>query len=165
VIEAALINESWGSAVDWDGLVDRAVRQAIAETPFHAVIDAPATIELSVRLTSDCEVQALNRDYRGKDKPTNVLSFPMFAPEQIATLAESDDPEILLGDIALALETCAREAAERNIPLEAHATHLIIHGVLHLLGYDHIEEDEAQAMEAIERVVLRELGLHDPYED
>ncbi len=165
MLEIAVINQNWDAETEWDTLADGVVRQALAKTPYSLLIDAPAAIELSVRLTSDCEVQALNRDYRGKDKPTNVLSFPMFAPEQIATLAESDDPEILLGDIALALETCAREAAERNIPLEAHAAHLIIHGVLHLLGYDHIEENEAQAMEAIERVVLRELGLHDPYED
>jgi probable rRNA maturation factor len=165
VLEIAVINQNWEAAPDWDGSADKAVRHALAKTPYSLLADAPSAIELSIRLTSDSEVRALNRDYRGKDKPTNVLSFPMFAPDEIAGLADSDDPEILLGDIALALETCTREAAERNIPLEAHATHLIIHGVLHLLGYDHIEEDEAQAMEAIERVVLRELGLHDPYED
>ena len=122
-----------------------------------------STIEISIRLTSDAEVQILNRQYRQQDKPTNVLSFPMVQPDLIDALANTDDGEVLLGDIVLAHETCGREAAERNVQLEDHATHLIVHGVLHLLGYDHMTDSDAEAMEAIEADVMASLGLHDPY--
>jgi probable rRNA maturation factor len=165
MLETALINEGWDAATDWTALAERATRRAFMHSSHAVLLDAPASIELSICLTTDSHVQGLNRDYRGKDAPTNVLSFPMFAPEELADLAKCSDPEILLGDLALALETCAREAEARGILLADHAAHLIVHGVLHLLGYDHIEDGEAGAMEAIERIVLRELGLHDPYED
>jgi probable rRNA maturation factor len=165
MLETALINEGWGAATDWEALAGRASRQAFMQTPHAALVSKPAALELSIRLTSDAKVQSLNHHYRSKDQPTNILSFPMFAPHEIAALAECPDPEILLGDLALGLETCTREAEARGIPLADHAAHLIVHGVLHLLGYDHIEDSEAGAMEAIERIVLRELGLHDPYED
>jgi probable rRNA maturation factor len=116
-------------------------------------------------LTDDSEIQSFNRDHRGKDKPTNVLSFPMFDPEEISALADSPMPEILLGDIVLGRGVCEREASEKGISLEAHFTHLVVHGLLHLLGYDHLEEGEAEAMEAIERLVLADLGYADPYGD
>jgi probable rRNA maturation factor len=154
--------ENW-PAHDWEALANRAVPQTIAATPRALLATTPATIEISIRLTSDSEVHALNRQYRGKDKPTNVLSFPMVQPDLIETLANADDGEVLLGDIVLAYETCVREAADRNVPLEAHATHLIVHGVLHLLGYDHMNDAEAEAMEGIERHVMAALRLHDPY--
>jgi probable rRNA maturation factor len=137
------------------------VEATLAATPFAALAAMP--VEVSIRLSGDQEVQALNRDYRGKDAATNVLSFPMVAADEIAGLATSADPEILLGDIILAHETCGREAAARGVTLEAHATHLIVHGMLHLLGYDHIGDEEAEAMEALERVIMAGLGLHDPY--
>ena len=125
---------------------------------------SPALIEVSVRLTSDDEVHVLNRDYRQKDKPTNVLSFPMIQPDLLASVAaNSDDGEVLLGDIVLAHGVCAAEAAERGVTVEAHAQHLIVHGMLHLLGHDHMNDAEAEAMEAIERDALSALGLHDPY--
>ena len=108
---------------------------------------------LTVLLTTDLAVQALNARFRDQDKPTNVLSFPA-AP----------NPENHLGDIALAYETCAREAAEQNKPLGHHLQHLVAHGVLHLLGYDHMSDPEAEEMEAIERTVLAKLGVPDPYE-
>ncbi len=137
------------------------VEATLAATPLAALAALP--LEISIRLSDDAAVQALNRAYRGKDLPTNVLSFPMYAADEVAGLAASDDPEILLGDIILAHETCAREALARGVALEAHAKHLIVHGTLHLLGYDHIGDEEAEAMEALERVIMAKLGLHDPY--
>ena len=119
----------------------------------------------SIRLTSDDEVHTLNRQYRQQDKPTNVLSFPMVQPDLIETLDDTDDGEVLLGDIVLAYGVCAREAAEKGVSLEHHAAHLIVHGVLHLLGHDHMNDVDADAMEAIERAAMASLGLHDPYQD
>ena len=126
-------------------------------------INAPGIAYL--RFSDDGEVQTLNRDYRGKDKPTNVLSFPMVAPDLFDTLADSDDGEILLGDIVLAAETVAREAAEKRISIAHHTTHLIVHGTLHLLGYDHEDEGQAEHMEGLERSALAGLGVADPYAD
>ena len=149
---------------DWDTLAERACHAALARTAQLEWATSPALIEVSVRLTSDAEVHALNRDYRQKDKPTNVLSFPMIQPDLLATVtANSDDGEVLLGDIVLAHGVCAAEAAERAVTIEAHAQHLIVHGMLHLLGHDHMNEAEAGAMEAIERDAMTALGLHDPY--
>jgi len=113
---------------------------------------------VSALFTSDRDVQALNAEWRKKDKPTNVLSFPS---EPIPGLPDEVQP---LGDIALAFETCAREAKEKGVPLKDHATHLIVHGVLHLLGYDHVREDDAEAMEALEIMTLARLGIANPYE-
>ncbi|MBX9796688.1 rRNA maturation RNase YbeY [Sphingomonas sp.] len=158
-------DDGWGTAVDWEGLARRAVEEAVRHSPYAAFRAAAATVEISLRLTDDAEVQALNRDYRGKDKPTNVLSFPMLAPEEVADLSLEGAGELLLGDIVLAHQTCAAEAAEKGIGLADHATHLIVHGTLHLLGYDHIDDSDAEAMEQLERDVLRALGLHNPYED
>lgn len=107
---------------------------------------------LVVLLTGDVAVQALNAEFRKQDKPTNVLSFPA-AP----------NPEHHLGDVALAYETCAREAAEQGKPLARHLQHLVAHGVLHLLGYDHMSDPEAEEMEGLERMVLASLGVPDPY--
>ncbi|WP_188054175.1 MULTISPECIES: rRNA maturation RNase YbeY [unclassified Sphingosinithalassobacter] len=150
---------------DWDALAARAATAALAETPFAEWPKLPTLIEVSVRLTTDAEVHALNRDYRGKDKPTNVLSFPMVQQDLLQTVTlNSDDGEVLLGDIVLAHGVCAAEAAEKSIAIEDHATHLIVHGMLHLLGYDHEQGTaEAEAMEAMERAALRDMGLHDPY--
>ena len=154
----------WGDEGEWQAIADRAARAAIGRTPQAGWLDAPALIELAIRLTDDEEVRALNRDYRGKDKPTNVLSFPMIQPDLLDTVTQnSDDGEVLLGDIVLARGVCVAEAAERGVAPAEHATHLIVHGCLHLLGHDHQDDGEAEAMEAIERAVMAELGLHDPY--
>ncbi len=150
---------------DWDRIAERSVGAALAVSPHAGLARASAMIEVAVRMTSDAEVHMLNRQFRGQDKPTNVLSFPMVQPDLIETLANTDDGEILLGDIALAHETCAREAVEKGVPLEDHAAHLIVHGMLHLLGYDHIDDSEAEAMEEIERAAMSALGLHNPYKD
>ena len=154
--------EGW-PLFDWDSLAIHAVTATIAATPNADLATTPATVEISIRLTSDEEVHTLNRQYRQQDKVTNVLSFPMVQPDLINMLANTDDGEVLLGDIVLAFETCAREAEARGVPLEDHATHLIVHGVLHLLGYDHMTDADADAMETIEHDVMATLGLHDPY--
>jgi probable rRNA maturation factor len=164
MIEIALSREEPWPDGDWDALALRAARAAIGRTPHGQLLSTPALVEISVRLASDAEVHALNREYRGKDKPTNVLSFPMIQPDLLDTVSQnSDDGEVLLGDIVLAHGVCAAEAAERGVSLTDHATHLLVHGTLHLLGYDHAQDGEAEAMEAIERDAMAELGLHDPY--
>ncbi|WP_415642088.1 rRNA maturation RNase YbeY [Sphingomonas antarctica] len=163
MLDVAVALEAPWPKGDWEELAEKAVRAGLERTPHAELADLAAVVEVSVRLTSDAEVQTLNRQYRQKDQPTNVLSFPMVQPDVLPSLANSDDGEILLGDIALAHETCAREATERGVTLEAHAAHLIVHGTLHLLGHDHMNDAEAEAMEAIERDAMAALGLHDPY--
>lgn len=158
------VEQGWPTTVDWVALADDACRAALAETP-HGWLDQESfAVEVSVRLTSDAEVHSLNAHYRDKDRPTNVLSFPMVQPDLIEGLSNSDDGEILLGDIVLAAGVCAAEAADKKVAIETHATHLVVHGLLHLLGFDHEQgEAEAEAMEAIERVALARLGISDPY--
>jgi probable rRNA maturation factor len=118
--------------------------------------EGDAGVELCIVLADDALLGRLNRDYRGKDGPTNVLSFP-------SGEAISEPAGRLLGDVVLAFETCAREAATQGKRLEDHLRHLTVHGVLHLLGYDHESDDEAAAMEAQEISILAELGVGDPY--
>ncbi len=157
-------DEEWDSSTtDWSLLVRRAAEAAIAESAFPQLVQAERQVELSVRLTGDEAVRALNSEWRGKDRPTNVLSFPMAGEEDLAT-ANVVDQELLLGDIVLARGVCEREAAEKHIPVERHATHLLVHGTLHLLGYDHHEENEAADMEKREVRALARLGIDDPYE-
>lgn len=157
------VEEPWPAGA-WEELAARAVRAAVAASPHGPIEHAAFTAEVSVRLTSDDEVHALNRAYRHKDKPTNVLSFPMVQDDLIDALDNSDDGEVLLGDIVLAHGVCAGEAEARGVPLEAHATHLIVHGMLHLLGFDHERGDaDADAMEELERAALATLGIADPY--
>jgi probable rRNA maturation factor len=165
MIETAVLNQGWDEGTDWEALAQKAVARAIALSPHAALATTEIEIETAIRLTDDAEVHTLNRDYRGKDKPTNVLSFPMFAPDEIASLAEGPFPEAMLGDIVLARETCAREAEEKGIPVSTHATHLIVHGVLHLIGFDHISDAEAEDMEGLERLIMADLGHDDPYGD
>jgi len=155
----------WPDALDWEARAAEAAAAALALTPWAGLAGAAPLVEIAVRLTDDAEVYGLNRDFRGKDKPTNVLSFPQVQPDLLDTLSNSDDGEILLGDIVLARETCAREAEEKGIALEDHATHLIVHGTLHLVGYDHMDDASAAAMEAIEVKALASLGIANPYAD
>ena len=156
-------DEEWDSS-SWDRLVRDAAEAAIAESAFPQLTAGTRPVELSVRLTSDSEVQALNSAWRGKDKPTNVLSFPQVEPEELADVAP-EGPDLMLGDLVLAHGTCAREAEEKAIPLADHAAHLVVHGTLHLLGYDHGDDDEAEAMEQREVRALARLGIADPYAD
>ncbi len=155
----------WPDALDWEERAAEAVAAALALTPFASLAQAAPLVEVAVRLTDDAEVQTLNRDFRGKDKPTNVLSFPQVQDDLLEGLANSDDGEILLGDIVLARETCAREAEEKAISIADHATHLIVHGTLHLVGYDHGDDASAGAMEALEVKALASLGIANPYAD
>lgn len=118
----------------------------------------------SVLFADDAELQALNREWRDKDKPTNVLSFPMLEAAELAELDEAGPP-VLLGDIALSFDTCARESAEKSVSLQHHASHLVIHGLLHLAGFDHeIGEAAAEEMEALEIKALAVLGIGNPYD-
>ncbi|MBN8831961.1 MAG: rRNA maturation RNase YbeY [Sphingomonadales bacterium] len=156
---------AWPPDIDWSALADKAVRAALLQTSEGELITKSACVEVSIKLSDDAEVQQLNAAYRGKDKPTNVLSFPMIQEDLIEAIDIGDDGETLLGDIILAHETCAREAQERGISLADHATHLIVHGTLHLLGHDHENDAEADAMEALETRALETLGLADPYGD
>ena len=164
MIDVAVQVETPWPEGDWEALATRAVEAALRATPHAELAASPALVEVSVRLTSDEEVHQLNLQYRGKDKPTNVLSFPMIQPDLLETVSQnSDDGELLLGDVVLAQGVCAAEAAEKEVSLEAHAAHLIVHGLLHLLGYDHQGPDEAEHMESLERDVMAALNLHDPY--
>ena len=162
--ETELASSLWAATTDWHSLAANAVAAALAETPHGHLADGPLIVEVSIRLTDDAEVRNLNRQYRGKDTPTNVLSFPMVQPDLLDALANVDDGEVLLGDIVLAAETTARQAAEKGWPISEYAQHLIVHGLLHLLGYDH-EHDETQAdtMEVLESAACRVLGLPEPY--
>lgn len=139
-IEIEVEDPAWNAVPDVEAVVTRA---ALAAGPTGGVV---------VLLTDDDAVAELNEQFRHKAGPTNVLSFP--APE---------NPENLLGDIALAYGVCAREAADQGKTLSDHLSHLTVHGVLHLAGYDHQTDDEAEAMEDLERRVLASLGVSDPY--
>lgn len=155
------VDDLWPAAADWETLAARAVASLARLVPELA----NPRLSASLLFTSDAEVQALNGEWRGKDKPTNVLSFPMLTRAELLALA-SDGPPVLLGDIALAFQTCTREAADKAIALEAHATHLVIHGLLHLAGHDHeLSPKAARQMEALEIKALALLGLVDPYGD
>lgn len=121
-------------------------------------------IVINLCLSNDTEVHALNRSFRGKDKPTNVLSFANIDDENFEEDCRRSE-DIELGDIIIALETMQREAAEQNISLHDHYCHLLTHGLLHLSGYDHMEEDEAKEMEALETAILKQMNIANPYED
>lgn len=156
-----VIEADWPATTDWADLAERASEAAARVAPELA----NARLSASLLFADDDEVQVLNGQWRAKDKPTNVLSFPMLEREALLALAPHGPPE-LLGDIALALETCAREAGEKNATLEHHAAHLIVHGLLHLAGHDHeTSAEDAAAMEALEIKALALLGVEDPYGD
>jgi len=153
----------WDSSTDWSRLVRSAAEAAVAESAFPQLAQAERAVELSVRLTGDEQVRALNVQWRGKDKPTNVLSFPLAEADELEQTGKG--PELMLGDIVLARGVCEREAAEKAIAFETHASHLLVHGTLHLLGYDHHGDDEAEDMERREVRALARLGIADPYGD
>ena len=149
----------WDSSTDCAALAKGAAEAAIAESAFPQ-LGRSSDVEISVRLGSDDEVHALNAQWRGKDKATNVLSFPMAQADELAAV---EGPELMLGDIILAHGVCAAEAADKAIPLERHASHLLVHGTLHLLGFDHGDDGAAADMEARETRALARLGIADPY--
>ena len=147
------VSGEWDSRIDWPALARSAVHAAVAASRHPRLSDS----EVSVKLTSDAEVRALNAAWRGKDKPTNVLSFPMVEEGELASAQ-------LLGDVVVAYGVCAAEAAEKDVSIETHAAHLLVHGTLHLLGYDHeTGEEDAEEMEEVERRALASIGISDPY--
>ncbi|MBB4143452.1 rRNA maturation RNase YbeY [Rhizobium rhizoryzae] len=157
-IQISVEDERWG---DEDGLLvaaDKVLALAASylarheEQPFP-----PHPVELSLVFTDDETIREINAEWRGKDKPTNVLSFPAFP------ITPGKKPGPMLGDIVIARETVEREALDLEKPFEDHLTHLMVHGFLHLFGYDHLNDDEAEQMEALETRILAELGLSDPY--
>ncbi len=155
----------WDGQTDWERIAEDAVKAAFSVSSHGDLADAPFAISISIRLSDDGEVHELNRNWRGNDKPTNVLSFPMLEQDELDALANTDDGEVLLGDMILAHGVCASEAVEKAIPLSQHVTHLIVHGTLHLLGLDHIDDTEAEHMEALEVKALASLGIGNPYSD
>ncbi|MBS0124573.1 rRNA maturation RNase YbeY [Thetidibacter halocola] len=165
-VETILEDERW-QAADLAGLADRAADAALR----HLGLDS-AGYEIALLGCDDARIAVLNADFRDKPQPTNVLSWPdedlsaedpgdtPLPPEP----GDPDDPQPL-GDIAIAWDTCAREAADQGKPMGDHVTHLLVHGVLHLLGYDHIQDADASLMEGLEVEILGNLGLRDPYRE
>lgn len=155
---------AWGNPDEAEAIAARAGTAALETAGL-----SHARVEISLLLTTDTAIAALNEQFRGQAKPTNVLSWPAFdlappAPGERPDLPKALPGEVVpIGDIALAFETVAAEAAERNLAFEQHATHLIVHGVLHLLGFDHQCDEDAEVMEGIERLALARLGVADPY--
>ncbi len=155
------IEAAWPSPSDWEALTERAATALAQIAPELA----NSRLSASVLFADDAEVHALNAEWRGKDKPTNVLSFPMLERDELLALGANGPPE-LLGDIVLAFETCQREAEDKGISLEHHTAHLIVHGLLHLAGYDHeLSPEHARAMERLEIKALAQMGIADPYGD
>jgi len=142
---------------DWSTVADAENRVRLAAREVAASLQL-ARSEVCVALSCDTQVAELNGSYRGKPTPTNVLSFPAGPGIPI----DDDDPRFL-GDVVLSLETLQREAAELGLPVEHHMQHLVVHGLLHLLGYDHTTDEEAQVMEGLEVGILGRLGIADPY--
>jgi probable rRNA maturation factor len=155
-------SSSGGAPFDWRPLVRKAAEAAIAESAFPDLAESDRTIEISVALSGDAQVRALNAKWRGKDKATNVLSFPM-ADERDLGIANVSGAELLLGDIVLARGVCEAEAAEKSVSFQDHAAHLLVHGTLHLLGHDHHDDRDAVDMEAREVRALKRLGIANPY--
>ena len=157
-IDVVIEAPEW-EAVDLAGIADRAVRATLR----HLSLERDG-VGVSLLGCDDARIAALNADFRGKPQPTNVLSWPA---EDLAPGMPGGDPAPPgleeIGDIAIAYETCAREAVAQGKPLDAHVTHLLVHATLHLLGYDHMTDPDADKMEALEVEILATLGVPDPY--
>jgi probable rRNA maturation factor len=150
VIDIAIESEAWEAFEEPGHLAERVIGQSVSQSGVRIAEGA----EVSIVLCDDAFIAELNRKWRQLDKPTNVLSFPSGGP--VASTP-------VLGDIVIAYETTAKEAAEADKPLRDHVAHLMAHGFLHLIGYDHVADADAEAMEALERSVLAHLGIADPY--
>jgi probable rRNA maturation factor len=157
ITEVLVVADCWQDEPDAEAVIQRAIAAA-AETVDADVADA----ELAVMLTDDSGIRTLNSNWRGVDKPTNVLSFPALQPD--GGRREDDAPR-MLGDIAIAYQTMRREADDEQKPFDHHLSHLAVHGFLHLIGYDHETDDDAEAMETLEQEILAQLGIADPYAD
>jgi probable rRNA maturation factor len=150
VAEVVRHGGTWDEAAVSDAAVELAAHAAFAQAP----PSVPAAYEITVALTDDVEMRELNRTWRSKDEPTNVLSFPA---------GDAPGEEAMLGDVVIAYETTEAEAVAAGISLSDHVSHLVVHGVLHLLGFDHLDDAEAEQMEDLERKALASLGIADPY--
>jgi probable rRNA maturation factor len=157
-IQISVEDEGWPGGESLVALTDRVISAAAAYLQAQEKQPFPAQpSELSLVFTDDAAIREINAEWRGQDKPTNVLSFPAFP------VMPGKMPGPMLGDIVVARETVEREAVDLEKPFEEHLTHLLVHGFLHLFGYDHIETDEAETMESLETRILATLGLSDPY--
>ena len=155
--EVLVVADCWHTEPDAEAVIARAIEAAAA------MVDADAgDAELAVMLTDDCGIRTLNLNWRGIDKPTNVLSFPALQPTGSGA---PDDAPRMLGDIAIAYQTTRKEADDEQKPFDHHLSHLAVHGFLHLIGYDHEKDDDAEAMESLEAEILAQLGIPDPYAD
>lgn len=157
ITEVVAAADCWRSEPEANAIIARAIGAAA-----RAVEADVAGRELAVMLSDDAGLRALNKDFRGIDKPTNVLSFPCAARQGGRGPRKAP---LSLGDIAIAYESVAREAAEAHAPFAHHLSHLVVHGFLHLVGYDHDTDDTAEAMEHLETKILAQLGIADPYSD
>jgi probable rRNA maturation factor len=155
ITEVLAVADCWQNEPNAETVIQRAIAAA-ADTVDADVGEA----ELAVMLTDDSGIRTLNRNWRGVDKPTNVLSFPALQP---TGARRDDEAPRMLGDIAIAYETMRKEADDERKPFDHHLSHLAVHGFLHLIGYDHETDDDAEAMEALEREILGQLGIPDPY--
>jgi probable rRNA maturation factor len=162
-IDVSMESTAWHSALaDATALAQQAALAAF-ETAAADGVRLPAGAEASLVLADDAMVRRLNRDYRGQDKATNVLSFAAMDGTDGAKHPGADGPPLLLGDLIVAFETTAAESAQSGKSLADHFSHLIVHGMLHLLGYDHQTDAQAKRMEGLEVRILREMGIDDPY--
>jgi probable rRNA maturation factor len=157
ISEVLVVADCWQAEPDAEAVIHRAIAAA-AETVDAGVGEA----ELAVMLTDDAGIRTLNSNWRGIDKPTNVLSFPALQP---TGRGGPDDAPRMLGDIAIAYETTRKEADDEQKPFDHHLSHLAVHGFLHLIGYDHEKDADAEAMESLEQEILAQLGIPDPYAD
>jgi probable rRNA maturation factor len=159
--EVLVVADCWQTEPDAEAVIHRAIAtaaEAVNAGPNKAVGEA----ELAVMLTDDAGIRTLNNNWRGIDKPTNVLSFPALPP---TGKSGPDDAPRMLGDIAIAYETTRKQADDEQKPFDHHLSHLAVHGFLHLIGYDHENDDDAEAMETLEQEILAQLGIPDPYAD
>src|SRR3954451_16197196 len=165
MLEVAIESDGeWDSSRFSEQFARRAAEAAIAESAFPQLATGTRTVELSVRLTGDDDVRALNAQWRGKDRPTNVLSFPLAETDHLSD-TNVVEVELLLGGIVLARGVCEAEPADKGISVEQHATPPLVHGTLHLLGYDHHDDEQAADMEAREIRALGRLGIANPYQE
>lgn len=157
-LQISIEDDAWSSEDELLAFSSRVLEKAanyLAEEEAQPLLPHP--IEVSLVFTNDVEIREINAEWRDKDKPTNVLSFPAYP------IQPGDKPGPMLGDIVIARETVAREAVELEKSFDDHLTHLLVHGFLHLFGYDHIDNEEAEEMEGLETRILARLGLSDPY--
>jgi probable rRNA maturation factor len=157
ITEVLVVADCWQAEPDAETVIQRAIAAAA-----ELITEDVGESELAVMLTDDAGIRTLNGNWRGIDKPTNVLSFPALPPS--GPRGPEDAPR-MLGDIAIAYETTRGEADDEQKPFDHHLSHLAVHGFLHLIGYDHETDDDAETMETLEREILSQLGIPDPYAD